>query len=151
MRGSFCPLQRCSIRKLQIQIHVTLIFVRKKARGQLGAEEPRKDSADKEEDKRESALADESTGNPYIAVRCTRKDPVEPIKKSPQETAAFLARLQQQCRKCRAQSQRVKGGEYHGDCDGHRELLVESPGDSWNKCGRNKYCGNHQRDPHHRS
>ena len=45
VRGGLCPLQRRSAGELKVHVHVTLVLIRKKAGGQLCAEEARQDPA----------------------------------------------------------------------------------------------------------
>ena len=95
MRGGFRPLQRRSARKLQVHVHVTLVLVRKKAGGQLCAEEAGKDSAHNEDSERNCALANEPGGNSYVAVGRACEDPVKPIEESAQQATTLGTRPQQ--------------------------------------------------------
>src|SRR6266536_2283558 len=98
MRSGVRSLQRRSIRQLQVHEHVTLVLVRKEARGQLKAEQARQDSAPNQHDECDGALADERAGNSYVAVRRPREDAVEAVEKPAQQTSAVLAWPQQQRR-----------------------------------------------------
>src|SRR5580704_412360 len=91
------------------------------------------------------------TAPAYIAFRGSLEHAIEPIKEFSQQSLARLLRLQQQCRKRRAERERVKRRKQNGDRDAHRELLIELAGNSRNESGGHEYRGENQSDTNYRS
>src|ERR1700691_235089 len=142
-RGAF---ERRPIRQLHIDVGVTLIFVRKKARwDSIGKKETRY-AKDHQHHDHNDGLLEQYSAPTHIALCSSIEDAVKPIKESPEESMALGSRLEQQRRKRRAEGERIERGEQNGNRDRDRELLVEFAGDSGNESGGNKYGGENQGD-----
>src|SRR4029078_8952567 len=100
-----------------------------------------KTSADKQRRECYRRLPDEYGPPPDIAFRCPGKPPVEPAEEPLQHPPAPCPWPQQQCRKSRAQGERVEGREENRNRDRHGELLIQAPRDPGDECGRDEDGG----------
>src|SRR5215472_2277347 len=86
----------------------------------------------------------------YVTVRHAGEQAIEPVKKPAQQASAGFLRPQQKRGQRRAQTERVKRRQEHGDGDGDRELLVQPSRNAWYEGGRHKHGREHQGDSNYR-
>ena len=148
-------LRRGSIRQLQREEHVALIFGGKKSAGKAGAEKDSQHATISSRPSMASADLWISTLEVWTKLSVVRpKEFVERGKAFRQaglSSARFVLGLQQQRGKRRGKRERVERRDQHRDRDGYGELLIKPAGDAGNERGGNEDRGEDQRDRHHRA
>src|SRR5580704_22100 len=145
------PLQRSSVGQLQIDIGITLIFVREEARRQAAGEKARCHPKGYQQDNQDDGFAEQDSTPMDISLGGLLENAIKPIEESPQQAAARLPRAEKQRGQRGAERERVKRGENNGDGNGNCELLIKPSGNSGNEGRGHKYSGENERDSYHRA
>src|SRR5260370_42365696 len=143
------PLQGGCFGQLQIYIEKSLVLIGQKTGWNLLCEKECRCSKTKQDDQGNSTAAHEDRRDSDICVRSSTKKIIEPAEELAQQPFILRARTQQKRTERGSKCQRVECRDHHRHGNSYGKLLVQPPGDTRDKCGRDEDRSNDQGDPDH--
>src|SRR4029077_15168495 len=105
--------QRSSVRELEIDVGIALVFVRKEARGHSVGKKAARQAKGHEQHDHDDGLSEQCRAPTNVALSRMLERAVKPIEKSSEQSPALCAWPEQQCGKRGAERERVESRQEH--------------------------------------